>query len=370
MDSAPRLPFLTAQLPGCGGRVKARPEDFVVEELPAYEPAGSGEHLYLWVEKRGITTRELVRRAGHALGLRARQIGYAGRKDAQAVTRQWISLHTPHDTGLAALESPTVRVLNVMRHGNKLRLGHLRGNRFRILLRGARPPARFGTLVEALTASGFPNYFGPQRFGADGSNAAEGALLLREGGFARGDPEHARFLTNAYQSALFNLLVARRLRALGGLDGMLEGDLAVFRESGSFFPVTAEELDAAQARAAAGEISASAPLFGHKVPLAEGVPGEWERELLAAEGMALEDFRGASKRRSLKGERRPVRAFPGEPAWRSLDDDGEPCLELVFSLRPGIYATSLLREITKDEGLARPFDPARLPSETGAAHAR
>ncbi len=374
MVASVELPFLTPAQAGCGGLLKQAPEDFFVEEMPAYPPSGDGEHLFLFVEKRGITTPDLVGRASKMLGLRPSQIGYAGLKDAQAVTRQWISLHTKEEPRLARLESAEIKVLRVERHGNKLRRGHLRGNRFRILLRESTPPEGFTVLWKTLAKVGFPNYFGPQRFGADGDNAQKGALIVSRQNPPPANRDHARLLINAFQSALFNELVARRISERARLDDLLPGDFAVFRESGSFFAVTEAASEDARRRGAGGEISATAPLFGYKTPLAEGVPGEWERSVLESNALDPADFRLGGKKLSQAGTRRAVRAFPGNHSWRVMAPDGRPCLELEFTLRPGVYATSFLRELMKSEGLHANRRATHVPApegrdSAGGAHA-
>ena len=133
--------YLTGHFPGTGGTIKQTPEDFRVEEVPRYLPCGEGEHLYLEVEKRGLTTFEAVTRLAGALGVPERQVGYAGLKDARATTRQWISLAGAAPGEAAALEIEGLRILSAGLHRNKLRLGHLAGNRFRIRARGVRPGA-------------------------------------------------------------------------------------------------------------------------------------------------------------------------------------------------------------------------------------
>ncbi|MCZ6646571.1 MAG: tRNA pseudouridine(13) synthase TruD [SAR324 cluster bacterium] len=351
MQSLVKLPYATTEFPGCGGILKQRTEDFAVEELPKYLPSGSGEHLYLWIEKRGISTVEAIARISRNLGLAPRDVGHAGMKDAQAVTRQWLSLHTHSDPPPERLEVLGLRILEVQRHGNKLRPGHLLGNRFQIVIREAVPPARFNDLLVLLRSRGFPNYFGPQRFGRDGANAMEGRALLRTGFTRRMPVQRARFLTNAYQSAMFNTILATRLAALQQPYEMLAGDLAVFEHSASIFPIAQDGLCEAQARAEAGEISPSAPLFGYKIPLAEGVPGDWERQLLKTENLHPTDFKRGGKRYSAKGERRPVRAFPVELQWEATREDGLPCLRLSFTLKAGVYATAFLRELMKNDCL-------------------
>ncbi len=181
---ADSLPFLTQDLPGVGGVIKTRPEDFFVEELPLYEPSGSGTHVYAQIEKRGLGTREALDRVARALGILRRDIGSAGLKDAHAVARQWISIeHVPPER-LEQLSLAEVRVLQTTRHTNKLKPGHLRGNRFVVRLRRlALAPEEALSIAEKvlsiLTRRGVPNYFGPQRFGNHRNNHLLGRALAR-----------------------------------------------------------------------------------------------------------------------------------------------------------------------------------------------
>lgn len=362
----PPLSYATGDLPGIGGHIKSAPEDFVVEELARYEPCGQGEHLYLWIEKQGIATAAVAEALQRALHMPAAAVGMAGRKDTQALARQWFSVHTPADPDPAALAGEGFRVLRTARHGNKLRPGHLRGNRFAIALRGVRPDVDgAGAILQRIVREGFPNRFGPQRLGAGLATALEGRRLLRGGrprpGRGRQSLERHRFAVNAYQGALFNALVERRLQALGSLETLLPGDLAVLHRNGAAFAVDAAGLGEAQARAAAHELSPSAPLPGTRVTLAEGEPGCWERELLRREGLSLESFRLGGKRLSPKGERRAVRAFAEGLAWRWEQDPTGAVLRLEFVLPPGSYATALLRELMKNDALGALPPPAGAP---------
>ena len=351
------VPYATPQWPGCGGRFKTLPDDFAVDEIALYAPSGEGEHLYARLWKRGMTTQQALQRISEATGVPLRAIGWAGRKDAQAVTTQWISLHAP-EAPLHQAESADLRFLELSRHGNKLRRGHLLGNRFRVRVRGATLLPHWEELVEFCARQGFPNLFGPQRFGAAGRNAENGRRLLTRLRGARRVNDAQRFLLHAYQAALFNSLLARRLTELGSLGRLLPGDLAVLHRNGAAFPAAPEALTDLQARADARELSPSAPLFGWRVPLAEGHPGRWEREALAAANLTLDAFRFGTKDASLPGERRAVRAFPAGLSWTPSFDGGEPALELHFTLAPGVYATSLLRELMKTPELdqAPPLD--------------
>ena len=168
------LAYLTPDLPGVGGVLKARPEDFLVEEQPLYEPSGEGERLYLFIEKRELTTPEAIRRIASAFRTHRRNIGSAGLKDKHAVTRQHLSIWlpgVPDDVVAESLErlkdNTKLTVHWAERHGNKLRRGHHGGNRFVIRLRDVEPTAvlKAKPILDRLAAEGFPNYLGEQRFG-------------------------------------------------------------------------------------------------------------------------------------------------------------------------------------------------------------
>ncbi|MEM9413882.1 MAG: tRNA pseudouridine(13) synthase TruD [Planctomycetota bacterium] len=189
------LAYLTPDLPGVGGVLKERPDDFLVEEQPLYEPSGEGEHLYLYIEKRGFTTTEAVRRIAAAFKTQRRNLGYAGLKDKHAVTRQHISVWLPGVPDAVVAESlerlrenTKLNVLWAERHGNKLRRGHHGGNRFVLRLRNVEPThvVRAKAILDALEQRGVPNYVGEQRFGYRQNSHVLGRLLLQN--------EYAAFL--------------------------------------------------------------------------------------------------------------------------------------------------------------------------------
>jgi tRNA pseudouridine13 synthase len=177
---APGLRFLTADEPPIEMRYKQQEEDFMVEELPSIEPSGDGEHLWIEVRKRGLSTPQLVRRIARELELSPRDVGYAGRKDARAVTRQWLSLRGVDEDRARRLEAEDLQLLGCVRHERKLRLGQLAGNRFELLLRGVRREdgPRLERSLARLVERGLPNYFGAQRFGLHGRAYQLGRLLL------------------------------------------------------------------------------------------------------------------------------------------------------------------------------------------------
>ena len=146
-----------------------------------------------------------------------------------------------------------------------------------------------------------------------------------------------KLLVSAYQSSLFNTLVTGRFPDLGRLE---TGDLAFLHDRGAVFSVEDPEVE--QPRADSLEISPSAPLFGRKVTLADGRPGEAERALLEEEGIEPSDF-GRLPFKCL-GERRPIRVPLESPSVRP---DGEDAVVVSFGLPRGSFATTVLREIVK-----------------------
>jgi len=316
------------------------PETFTVEELPAYLPSGEGTHLFVWIEKRGLTTLDVIARVAGALGVNGRDVGYAGMKDRHALTRQWLSVPSVDpERALAIPGSPEWTIQQAVRHPHKLRLGHLRGNRFEVRLEGEASEAELRALQDAVArvaAQGLPNQFGAQRFGSGGDNAAAGLALLR-GERRERDRRRRRLLLSALQSAVFNRVLAQRAAA-GPLTRLRTGDVLQKTDSGGLFVTT--ELDVDQPRVDRGEVVPTGPLPGGRET--EPPPGTEARaledEAIAAVGATREDFARAG--RELPGARRPliVRA-------QDLTLHLDPQPRLTFSLPAGAYATVLVEGV-------------------------
>ena len=334
-------PLVTAELPGSGGALRRSPEDFRVDEVPAYLPSGAGPHLYVRVEKRGRTTRDALRTIARALGVSERDAGYAGLKDKDAVTTQWLSFPAARDPDPRALEADGLRVLEVSRHANKLRAGHVRANRFQLAVRGGEL-ARARDAAAALAERGLPNFFGPQRFGTEGRNAAVGrAILLGDASPEARRASRDRFLRrlsiSAYQALLFNRWLAARMG-----DGLfataIAGDVLKKLDTGGLF--TCADPAADGPRVQRFEISPAGPMFGHKLRAAEGEALAREERLLAAEAIELSDFaRGGGE---AEGTRRAAR-LRVEVALAPLEDG----YLATFELPKGSYATIVMRELMK-----------------------
>jgi tRNA pseudouridine13 synthase len=334
----------SAAPPPLAGRIKVEPEDFVVEERPAYLPSGDGEHLFLCIEKRDVAAEQLLRHVARALDIDQRDIGAAGMKDRRAVTRQWLSVPARCQDHLAALDTDRIRVLSSARHGNKLRTGHLTGNRFSILVRDVRPiePGDVATiltpLVDHIGRQGFPNFFGDQRFGRDGETLQLGYDLLSGRKTPKSIPySRRRFLLklalSAVQSDLFNQSLADRLQD-GTAATVFAGDVLEVVASGGKF--VAEDPAVEQPRVDAGETVITGPLFGSKMRVPTGQPADRELQLLVRHDLTPESFRGFGD--LLSGTRRPYLIRPGELTF-AVADDG---VRFDFTLPPGVYATTLL----------------------------
>ena len=401
------LPYLTASIPPMPGTAKADYLDFKVEELPLYLPSGEGSHTYFVLEKQGLTTSQAVREVARELGVPPRQIGVAGQKDSRGITRQMMSVEHRDPDRVAALSLPRIKILNVSRHGNKLKTGHLKGNRFSIKIRDV-AAERFPDVelvIDRLTERGVPNFYGPQRFGQRGDTWAIGRALLsaeyeetcrliaggpnehdhgqtliaRElydqeryieaaGAWPRGfreavvvskmmeryqgdgkravfslDKRMLGFYVSAFQSHLFNQVLAQRI---DGLDRVENGDVAYKHENGAAFQV--EDADIEQPRADRFEISATGPLFGPKMKETGHDVRSLEERVLFESGTQIGVFPKSGPLRC-RGGRRPLRVKLEHPRVEIGEDEHGDFFGFAFSLPAGSYATSVLREVFKDK---------------------
>jgi tRNA pseudouridine13 synthase len=347
--------YLTADIPGVGGVIKQRPEDFLVDEQPLYQPSGDGEHVYLLVQKRGMSTLDMTRVIAKHFGVKPGAVGFAGLKDKHAVTRQVVSVHTPgrKHTDFPMLEHERVAVLWADQHTNKLRPGHLAGNRFSIRIRNVEPTRVRDAhrVLQRLAGTGVPNRFGEQRFGMlannhligramvlgdfDGAvgellgpsafrpdfNAEARGLFLQKkyreaihaypmqahietrvlnqldrgrdgrGAFLSLDETTLRFYLSAFQSAVFNGLLDERL-ASGTLGALREGDIAIKHANLACFAVDSATAGdpALPQRLASFEVSPSGPMWASGMMRATGDTDAREVAALARFGVTPADL--------------------------------------------------------------------------------
>ncbi len=403
------LPFMTADLPGTGGKIKLQDDDFFVEEIPLYEPCGSGDHLYIQIEKVHTSTPDMIQQISSCLRISRQKIGYAGLKDARAVSRQWISIEHANPEEILQMQLPRIRILQIRRHGNKLRMGHLRANRFVVRIGQLDIPAqqaadRAKAIMAVLTKRGAANYYGPQRFGkrhdtnimgekiikqqkenfldlflgypldCDGSNIYAARQYYENQQYKEAhdcwpqnyydqrralralikgktktqaavvvDNHLKRLFVSAFQSELFNKVLAMRMP---NIDKIYDGDIAYKHDNGACFLV--ENAQDEQQRCDNFEISPTGPMFGSRMKVAQDRAAQIENEVLAATGLSADDFRELKLLKN-RGGRRPLRFKPQNVSITPGRDQRGDYLEMEFELAPGCYATTLLREICKND---------------------
>jgi tRNA pseudouridine13 synthase len=340
--------------PVLSARMRCAPEDFRVEERDAFAPSGSGEHVLLTIEKRGMNTAFVAGLLARWAGVPAGAVGYAGLKDRHAVTVQRFTVQVPGRepppaTALEALANDasgqSLRVLEFARHARKLPRGALAGNRFVLVLREVRGVR--GTIdarLRAIAARGCPNAFGGQRFGHDGGNIPA-AMAMFEGRRVR--REQRAILLSAARSELFNRVLSARV-ADGSWDRGLEGEVWMLDGSHSVFGPEPAGADLT-ARVAASDIHPTGPLWGRGMPRSTGAAVAIE--LAAIEAPDALRLRLGLEAAGLRQERRALRMRVEGLAW---DWRGGDALEVSFALPPGSYATSVLAQLGEVGDAGRP----------------
>jgi len=338
------LPYLTSDIAGTGGQIKETPEDFVVSEIPVYEPEGMGEHLFIQLTKKGITTRDVQKALARTYQTPRVDVNYAGIKDKHAVTTQYFSvwLKDGQDKDLAYQleEELPVTIDKLTFHPRKIKSGHLMGNRFSIRIRHMDLPVgeaaeKAREIAGAIRTQGLPNFYGSQRFGVEGDNAQKGLEVLL-GQRREKNKWLRRFLTSSYQSYLFNYYLYRRIQE-GLYQTILEGDIAKKHETGGIFVV--EDREAEQKRFDNQEICYTGPMYGKKMTPAQGESGRLEEKILQEQHMDMQTLREAR----LTGTRRQGILIP----TITVEEETE-ALRLHFSLPKGAFATMVIREFTKN----------------------
>lgn len=328
--------------------------DFIVDEIPIYEFSGEGEHLVLHIRKKDMTTWEMVSAIAKYCKIKQREIGYAGLKDKHAMTMQYISLPAKeNEEKLKTFNHDKIKILGTYRHNNKIRVGHLKGNHFKVRLKkvlGVQKD-KLDSVLSWIKKSGVPNYFGHQRFGNTGENWKEGKEVS-EGKLKIRDKKKRTFLLNAYQSHLFNQWLSKRIELSLLIENfsesevesilnlpaeslkdvqkqaqffkLLEGDLMMHYPYGRVFEL--ESLEEESRRFSEFDIAPSGLLAGKRVSRTTGTAGiiENEYDLEIAEN----------------GARRYAWIQVTDIAKKYVEEKAH--YELEFTLPKGCYATNVL----------------------------
>lgn len=335
LSALPRWPTVYGG-PSATGMIRSVDEDFVVDEILSFAPSGSGEHVFLNIEKTGENTEYVARQLARLAAVKDRDVGYAGLKDRHAVATQWFSVWLPGkpEPDWRQIESARVRVLSGLRHARKLTRGALLGNRFRLLVRDWNGDAEITKAqLELIRKGGIANYFGPQRFGHDGDNIAKARALFQGGGAKR---EQRSLYLSAARSYLFNRILSCRVERQIW-NKAISGDVLTLDGSNGSFHVEVPNVEI-ERRINAGELHPTGPLWGYGDLRSSSEAHELERKIIADETELAEGL----IRSGVAVDRRPLRVNVTDLAWQWLEPSQ---LQLSFALPPGSYATALLREI-------------------------
>ncbi|MDP7005984.1 MAG: tRNA pseudouridine(13) synthase TruD [Phycisphaerales bacterium] len=383
-----------------GASIKKIPDDFKVEEIPLYETSGEGEHLYIYVQKTNMSHEELVRNVAKEFGVSRKAVGCAGRKDLRATTKQMLSIHLTGQNGKIPETIKNIKILSSSRHSNKLRLGHLSGNKFVIRIRDIDLTKKKSIKDKLLTLSkaGLPNYFGPQRFGNKGNNHELGLAVATENWellmdlLLCGEEKHNKFVDeldykralecwpfgqpaernileslakgkspeqasmaisksqkklwiNSLQSSIFNSVLDRRIEN-NTWNCFVVGDLAWnFDGGGRTFEVTSEDIvcESMHSRLNNLSISPTGPIWGSKMRSPSDEVKNLEESVINSYNLDESNLSALSKYAS--GTRRPLRVPVFNPKVESGSDENGDFIQTTFSLPAGSYATVVISNI-------------------------
>lgn len=339
--------------------------DFTVSEIPMYEFSGEGEHLVLHVRKKDMTTWQMIQTLSEVCGAKARDFGYAGLKDKDGMTTQYISIHKSYEAKLEGFTHDKIKILSRTYHNNKIKIGHLKGNRFFIRLKKVLPTdaLKLEQALRTIKEEGYPNFFGYQRFGREKNNFEQGRAILK-GERRERNKKIKDLLISAYQSELFNQWLSKRIEISRLINGFNEKEIA------SMFPWDKETIKAVKKqprfmkilpgdvchhyphgkayicedtvveseRFALRDVTLTGWLPGSRAMRSEGIAKEIETEFFAEAEPFLDQMNGA---------RRFAWSFAEDVEWNYREQ--EAWFEMQFSLQKGSYATVVLEEVLRCE---------------------
>jgi len=339
--------------------------DFIVNEIPLYPFSDKGEHAILHVRKKDLTTWQMLQALSEACGAKVRNFGYAGLKDKDGLTTQYISIHKSFLPKIEGFTHDKIKILSTTMHDNKLKIGHLKGNRFFIRLKKVlqTDALKLEQAIKRIQKEGFPNYFGYQRFGKSGENYAQGLEIL-EGKRGERNRKIKDLLISAFQSYLFNEwlsyrikiskltdafsakeltqalgfdeLTCKALKAQKPFMKLLNGDVCHHYPHGKAYVI--EDCMAESVRFEARDITLAGWLPGGRGLRATGAAGEIETKYYENALPHLDKMRGS---------RRYAWSFAEDVEWNYRKE--EAWFEMHFTLQKGSYATIVLEEILRHE---------------------
>lgn len=322
--------------PSAKAKLKVEPEHFIVKEDLGFEFTGSGEHLMLKIRKTGENTSFVANELAKFLGVKSKDVSWAGLKDRHAVTEQWLSVHLPKgyvpDLSLFSKRHPSVEILESSRHNKKLRPGDLQGNFFEITLTEVSDVAEVETRLQRVSEQGVPNYYGEQRFGRNGNNVSEAGRWGRENVRTRNQNKRSLYLSAA-RSWIFNQIVSNRIEQ-DCFAAPIEGDIVMLNGKPQPFE---QEFDAI-----------TAALAGDNELPTQGAARALEQEVVDSEPDLMALIRG----NRMRHDRREISLHPTDLSWSAEQDEVKVC----FWLSSGNFATSIFREVVEEIPFEREFN--------------
>ena len=324
--------------PTVHGLYKQQYEDFIVIEELGFDLTGEGEHILVYLEKKDCNTIYVAEQLAKYVGISVKNVSYAGLKDRQAVTQQWFSLHMPgkETPDFSQFDLAGCRILQINRHNKKLKIGALKGNRFKIILRNLSDKQAIEPKLNLIKQYGVPNYFGEQRFGREQNNIIQ-AIKWASGEISVKDRKKRSFYLSAARSAIFNQIVSQRIEQ-NIQQTVLDGDILQLSKSNSWFVSNSDELPLLQQRLQNGEINITAPMVGDSSLGTASVALEFETSCLKRWSCFEELF----KKERMATIRRSILLRPEQFEWQWISEND---IEISFYLPSGCYATSVLREL-------------------------
>jgi len=323
----------------CFAEIRKKPDYFQVEEVLPFEPDGSGGHVWLKIQKRGINTDWLANELAKFAGVKSVAVGYAGLKDRHAITSQWFSINLEgfDEPNWAEFETDDIQIIEQTRHGKKLKRGVLAGNKFKLRMTNVQGEKDdWENNLKQVQKLGVPNYFGEQRFGHQMGNLERVDYWFSTGKAPRKRTQKSLYLSAA-RSWLFNLVLAERIKQENWNQALMGDMMLLAGTKASLFGV--DKLDDVLAtRLTTMDIHPTGPMWGRgnlhvkddSLLLEKQILSDWDTWKIGLEKTGLNQ------------DRRALRVFPSDFSWQFLDNEQ---LDIVFFLPAGCYATAVLREL-------------------------
>lgn len=305
-------------------------DDFKVIEQPI-KFAGRGNFIIAKIKKEKMGTWDLIDSLSRSLKIYENEIGYAGLKDKNATTTQYISIPKKYAKELKKYRHSKIKIEETTLHGSKLNIGDLIGNSFEINLHEVEQDEVYliEKYLKQISKQGMPNYFGYQRFGIDGAENLEKARRYIYEDYQIKDKKLSKMLIAAYQSDFFNKCLVERIKLSKDTFKALDGDVfRVYKDDRFFTPKN----------------------------LTEQIISDFESKKIVPTGLlpGRKAFRALRKAREIeekyddtyiqeKGFRRDFIVY-AKDIFIKYDKENKKC-KLKFTLPKGSYATVLVENI-------------------------